>query len=132
MPWRENKPDPDDKLNELGEVIRSQKTEFRSALEKHFFWTDSSNASAGEPRLSDGSANAGTARAHFAAESAVSADRDGKLFLASDTTRLFGLTSGESFLLGSQRAIFATARSNGTRMTSNVPPGHGWRRQSNP
>ena len=105
MTWPESKPVQGDLVSDLGSVLRSHKTEFRAGLEKHFYWTDNSNSSAGEPRLSDGSFGPGSARAFYGTASEVSAFRDGSLMVTSDTSRLFGLTSGASVLLGSSRAI---------------------------
>lgn len=105
MSWPEDRPVGRDSVSDFGLVVRSHKTEFRSGLEKHFYWTDSSNASAGEPRLAISLTTPGSCRAFYDTESNVSAFRDGALFVASDTTRLYGLTSGSSFLLGSARAV---------------------------
>jgi len=105
MSWPEDRPEGRDFVSDFGPVIHSHKTEFRAGLEKHFYWTDSSNASAGESRLTIGATVTGSCRAFYDTESRVSAFRDGALFVTSDTTRLYGLTSGSSFLLGSARAV---------------------------
>ncbi|KKM91686.1 hypothetical protein LCGC14_1226010 [marine sediment metagenome] len=105
MSWPEDRPEGRDFVSDFGPVIHSHKTEFRAGLEKHFYWTDSSNASAGESRLTIGLTVTGSCRAFYDTESRVSAFRDGALLVTSDTTRLYGLTSGSSFLLGSARAV---------------------------
>ena len=111
MSWDETLPENDDQVKGIGGVLRDRKADFRAALERHFYWTDSSNASAGVPRLYTASADTGSARAFYAAESAVSAHRDGTLFVTSDTTRLVGLTSASSVLLGAGRAVHLSATS---------------------
>ena len=105
MSWDESRPRRSDLVRDFGLVVRSHKTELRAGLEDHFYWTDSSAASAGEPRYAAGSTATGTARAFYDTESRVSAFRDGSLFITSDTTRLYGLTSVSSVLLGSSRAV---------------------------
>jgi len=105
MTWNESRPRGDDQISDFGRVIRSQKSEFRAGIENHFVWDDASGLSAGEPRLQSGTTLTGSARGFYAAESVVSAFRDGALFVTSDTTRMYGLTSTESFLLGSSRAV---------------------------
>src|SRR5574341_1414210 len=108
MAWQENKPTGTDLLKELPAFLRSQATTIRTFLEQHFYWTQSSGASAGVPLLSDGSAGPGSARAFYGPQSEVSAAPSGKLMVTSNTSRLFGLTSDSSHLLGSRLAIVRT------------------------
>lgn len=109
--WHETKPIGSDPLSEFPSVMTDQAIAFRQAVEKHSFWTDSSGVSAGIPRLSDGSAGPGSARAFFAPASslstAVSATKalSGRLFVTSDTHRLYGFASNATTLLGSREAI---------------------------
>ena len=106
MSWVDDKPERTDLVRDLGPLVRSQKTEFRAAIEKHFFWTESSGLSAGEPNHQIGSATTGSCRAFFGTESQVStALSDGQLMVTSDTTRLYALTSVSSVMIGSARAI---------------------------
>lgn len=107
MSWDESRPRRSDLLRDFGLVVRSHKTEFRAGIEDHFYWTDSSGASGGESRLTIGLGVMGSCRAFYDVESNVSAFRDGSLYLTSDTTRLYGLTSVSSFLLSSTRAVRA-------------------------
>ena len=97
MAWNEQKPVPTD-LPDLGlaSLITSNKLAFRQGIEKHSFWTDSSTNSIGVPRLSDGSAGPGAARAYYDVQSRASEPASpskalaGRLFVTSDTTRFFG------------------------------------------
>ncbi len=108
MSWSESKPVNNDLVSEIGKVIRNQKAEFRAGIEKHFFWTEHSATSAGEPRLSN---TTGSARVFYGTESQVSAFRDGSLMVTSDTSRLYGVTSSSSVLLGSINAIVSDGTS---------------------
>src|SRR5438270_159642 len=100
--WRESKPITTDPLSEFPSVLTAQAIAFRQAIEKHSFWTDASGLSAGVPRLSDGSAGPGTARAFFAiassASTALGATKPlaGRLFVTSDTKQLVGYLSSTS------------------------------------
>lgn len=114
MAWNESKPSPTDKPNlELASLITQNRLAFRQAIEKHSFWTDSSGASAGVPRLSDGSFGPGSCRAYFDTASNVSSNdsatkaMSNRFYVTSDTTRLFyhdGLT-GRFVLIGSNNAL---------------------------
>ena len=108
MSWIEDKPERSDLVRDFGPLVRSHKTEFRAGIEQHFLWTQSSGASAGEPALDASGATArGTCRAFFGPASEVSAFKDGCLMVTSDTTRLVAITSADSVLIGSARAIVA-------------------------
>ena len=122
MAWSDGFPSasevPDSRLASL---LTTQKIAFRQAIEKHSFWTDSSGASAGWTRLSDGSFGPGSCRAYFAPVSSLSTGETawkpmtGRLYVTSDTSRLYtwvgsiasyGFTAAETLLLvGSKRAI---------------------------
>jgi len=67
------------------------------------YWAGSGGGSA----ASSGQMKPGAARTFFAAQSVISANSDGCLFIASDTSRLFHVGSAGSTLLGSARAIEA-------------------------
>lgn len=113
--WRDNKPSGTDPLSEYPSVLTNQKAAFRAAIEKHLFWTDSSGASAGIPRLSDGSFGPGAARAFYGPASQVSAvSVNVKLMLTSDTSRFYVLGSGTSVLLGGKNAIVSGAPNSPT------------------
>lgn len=126
MAWQDNKPSPSDIPNaELSSLISGNKLFFRQAIERHSFWTDSSGASIGVPRLSDGSFGPGAARAYFDVYSNLStSDRStkalsGRLFLASDTSRLFGFSSETAtVLLGSKDIVVYQTGSQATIPTN--------------
>lgn len=105
MSWDEGVPRPTDRLQDLGTQVRSNKTALRTGVDKHFFWDDSSGLSAGIPRLSSGSLGPGSARAFYGTTSQVSAYRDGALMVTSGNSRLYGLTSVSSHLLGATNMI---------------------------
>lgn len=127
MSWREDKPTGSDIPNsDLADLFRSQKTHFSAYVGKHFFWNDSSNASAGIPRLSDGSPGPGSAHAFYGTASQVShVSAGGKLMLTSDTSRFYGLHSAQSTLLGSPSAIVY-----GGGSVTTITPGTRWLVQS--
>lgn len=126
MGWQERKPVATDVPNlELPSLITSNKLVFRQAIEKHSFWTDSSGASVGLPRLSDGSFGPGSARAYFDTQSQMSISdasqkaMKGRLYITSDTSRLFGYASETtSTLLGSVNAIVYQIASQATAATN--------------
>jgi len=106
MPWIENKPKPNDLLAEIGALVRSQKSNFRAGIEKHYFWRESSGLSAGEPRLSDGSFGPGSARAFYAPASELSTNAtSGVLYIDSTNSRFYLLTSDTTVLLGGRQTI---------------------------
>lgn len=91
--WDETVPAGSESVGLGDDRIRSTKSNVRGALDaEHNF--PSSGGSAGAHRL-------GSARAHFGTQSRVSSgDTDGRLMVASDTSRLFGVGSGGTALLG--------------------------------
>jgi hypothetical protein len=110
--WTELKPASSDIPNdELPSVLTGQAIVLRTAIEKFSFWTDSSGVSAGIMRFSEGSYGPGAARAFFDVESNLSSTLSttkplaGRLFVASDTSRFWGYSSGDTIPLGSRRAI---------------------------
>jgi len=115
--WLEKKPEPGDIPNaDLASLLTSNKQAFDGAVGKHFFWNESSGASAGIPRLSDGSFGPGSARAFYITQSQVSSatSRDALLAVTSNTSRLFAMTSTASVLVGSKNAVVAGAPSAAT------------------
>lgn len=109
--WRESKPEPGDLLSDFPSVMTSNAVAFRQAVEKHSFWTDSSGASAGIPRLSDGSFGPGAARAFYANESSLSTAfvtqkaMSGRLYVARNTGNFYGFTSTATLPLGGANAV---------------------------
>lgn len=91
--WDETQPAGSESVGLGDDRIRSTKSNVRGALDsEHFF--PSSGGSAGAHRL-------GSARAHFGTQSRVSSgDTDGRLMIASDTSKLFGAGSAGTVLLG--------------------------------
>lgn len=125
MSWIERKPESTDIPNaELASVITSNKYSFQSYVENKFYWTASSNASAGVPALFDGSTNPGVARAAFIPSSAISSFasasatfplKSGSLVLTSDTSNLIGIASSTASMLlgGIQTIAWAVSNSPG-------------------
>ena len=108
MVWRTNKPIEADRVKNLGKVIRDNKAAFDTAVQKCFYWSDS-ETSAG---IVTSSATTGTARAFYAAESALSTENisvntSGRLYLVSESpNRLYVLgTSTATTLVGSRSGI---------------------------
>lgn len=129
--WQESKPAPSDIPNaELTSLITSNKAALSAAIGKHTFWTDSSTASIGVPRLSDTSTGPGSARAFYDVRSNISTPAspakpyNGRLAVTSDTSRLLayvkfvGGPTGPSLVpMGSKNVItyqpsFATIQNN--------------------
>ena len=91
--YDENAPPSTDSLGGLAPHIQSVKTNLRGGLDSEHDWP-STTGTHGAHRM-------GSAKAFFAAQSYVSSsDTNGRLFLASDTSRLFGVGSGGTVLLG--------------------------------
>lgn len=111
MGWTENKPEATDPLSELPSVLTANAIAFRTAIEKHSLWTDSSGLSAGQTRFSDGSFGPGSFRAFFGPQSSLSTavstvkPLTGRLYLTSDTQRLYGLASNATIPLGGKNMI---------------------------
>lgn len=104
--WRDSKPAGTDPLSEYPSLLTSQMAAFRAAIEKHLFWTEASGASAGIPRLSDGSFGPGAARTFYDTASRVSAvSTNVRLMITSDTSQLYVLGSGLSVLIGGKNAV---------------------------
>lgn len=75
--------------------IRSMKTSIASALDNEHNFPGAGGAGTGYHRL-------GSTRPYFGLQSAVSSgDTDGRMMIASDTSRLFGVNSAGTVLLGS-------------------------------
>lgn len=124
--WHETKPASNDLLAEFPSVMTDQAIAFREAIEKHSFWTDSSGLSAGQSRLSDGSAGPGAARAFFDVASNLSSTLSttlplaGRLYVTSDTTRLYGYTSDTTVLLGAKNVLAYFAGGSSATIASNT------------
>lgn len=123
--WNELKPSASDPLSELPSVLTTNAIAFRTGVEKHSLWTDSSGVSAGQTRFSDGSFGPGSFRAFFAPGSslstAVSAVKPlaGRLFIDSAASRLYGFTSSGTVRLGSRNVLVHLGGSTAT-IQSNV------------
>lgn len=96
--WSESAPANGDNLGLGASEIRSLKTAVRTGLDAEHVWP-STGGDAGVHRL-------GSARAFVGAESAVSSSgTDGRLMVASNTSRLFHVGSGGTMLLGGYNAL---------------------------
>lgn len=109
--WNETLPTMDSLVSEFPSTLTNQMEAFRQGIEQTFFWTQNSGASAGEPLTSSASTMPGAARAFFAPVSQVSASKDGRLFVASDTTALYAVPSGNSVRLFNNRTILGDSLS---------------------
>ena len=95
--WDEGVPDANESVGLGDDRIRSTKSTVRTALDSEHVWS-SSGGTVGQHRY-------GSARAFYGAQSAVSASdtsvvADGRMMIASDTSRLFGVGSTGTVLLG--------------------------------
>ena len=124
--WEELKPAGGDLLSELPSVLTNNKVAFRTAVEKHSFWTDSSGVSAGVPRLSSNSFGPGAARAFFdiasSASTALSTTKPlgGRLYVTSDTSRLLAYPATTAPLqVGTKQCLVYIGASTAT-IPSNV------------
>lgn len=98
--WSESSPDGGDSLGLGDNEIRSLKTSVRIGLDGEHVWP-SGGGDAGVHRP-------GSARPFFGAQSLVSSTgTDGRLFHASDSSRLFGVGSGGTTFLGGPTVISA-------------------------
>jgi hypothetical protein len=90
--WNEAKPQGSDRVRELGKLVRDNKTHLDDAMQKHFYWSDSTS-SAGVPRFSDGT---GSFRAFYGAVSSFSTSPDtGRLMVVADGAATW--TDGTSY-----------------------------------
>lgn len=110
--WSEALPGMNSLLSEFPSVITHQMEAFREGIEKHFLWTQNSGTSAGEPAYSSASTTPGAARAFFAPASAVSASKNGRLFIASDTHALYAVPSDGSVRIFSPKVIIGDCGSH--------------------
>lgn len=97
-----NRPADLDFVSDTPEILRSVKSAISSILSQHFFWTDNSGTSAGEPRYAPTSAKVpGTARAYYGPRSAVSnPGRPGTMMVVSDESKLVVFDSSGSAVIG--------------------------------
>lgn len=123
--WSESAPQNGDNLGLGAQEFRSLKTAVRTGLDAEHVWP-STGGDAGVHRL-------GSARAFVGTESAVSSSgTDGRLMIASNTSRLFGVGSGGTMLLGGA-AVALLASGGGALDTfgaSALPQTHYWAIQS--
>lgn len=92
--WDESTPADGDSLGQGDDIIRSLKSAIRTGLDSEHVWPSSGGAGVGVHR-------AGSARAFVGVQSLVSsADTAGRLMVTSDTSRLFGVGSNGTCLLG--------------------------------
>lgn len=99
--WSETAPSDSSAANLADDELRSLKSNLAGGLANAVYWPGtggSSLASAGQPLP-------GAWRAYYGAQSLVSAYADGAMYVTSDTSRLFGVGSGGTMLLGSARVV---------------------------
>lgn len=97
--WSESAPANSDNLGAGAGEIRSLKTALRTGLDAEHTWP-STGGDAGVHRL-------GSARAYVGTESAVSSSgTDGRLMVASNTSRAFHVGSTGTMLLGGSNVLF--------------------------
>ena len=112
--WNENEPADTENAGLGDDRMRSIKTSSRAGLDDEHNWPAAGGSNVGYHRL-------GTARPFYGTQSRVSSSgTDGRLMLTSDTSRLFGVGSGGTVLLGGP-----TVLSMGT-FPSTLPQRHHW------
>ena len=99
--WDEAAPANTDNAGTGDDVLRSLKTNIAGGLSQSMYWPGTGGGST----ASAGQMKPGAARTFFAAQSLVSANSDGCLMVASDTSRLFGVGSTGSTFFGGARSI---------------------------
>jgi len=108
--WNEASPSGNDLVSDFPSNMTTHAVAFRQGIEQLVYWTQSSGASAGIPAFG-ASTPPGGFRAFFAPESSLSTALSttkplaGRLFIASDTSRLYGFTSAGTVLLGGKNFI---------------------------
>lgn len=111
--WSESSPAGGDSISEGDNAIRSLKTSVRVGLDGEHVWP-SGGGDAGVHRL-------GSGRPHYGLQSAVSSTgTDGRLMQTSDTSRLFGVGSGGTTLIGGPTVLL------GGSFPDTVPQRHYW------
>ena len=111
--WNEGDPADTESVSLGNERIQSAKSSVRLALDsEHVFPAAGGTAGAHRP---------GSAMAFYGTQSAVSASVDGRVMLASDTSRFFGVGSGGTVLVGSPFNL-----SVGTTVGFTFPQRHYW------
>jgi hypothetical protein len=101
--WDETAPADGDVAGLGDDEIRSLKTSLRQGLESEHEWPSTGGSA--------GTHLAGSARAYYGTESAVSsADVGGRLMATSDTSRLFGVGSTGTVLFGGATALLTSVR----------------------
>ena len=105
--WNESAPADTDNAGQGDDEIRSLKTSIRNGLAAEHVWPSNTGSGFGVHAL-------GSARAFYDVESNVSSSgTDGRLFVASDTSRFFHAGSGGTMLLGGQNAILGGGQPTG-------------------
>ena len=99
--WNESAPANSDNAGTADDELRSLKSNIAGGRSQSMYWPGSGGGST----ASAGQMKPGAARTFFAAQSLVSANSDGCLMVASDTSRLFAVGSGGSVFLGGSRTI---------------------------
>lgn len=114
LSWNEASPANAESAGSGATILRSTQTSIRFGLNDEHYWPSTGGDNVGYHRF-------GSARPYYGTQSRVSSSgSDGRLMLTSDTSRLFGVGSGGTVLLGG-----ATVNSIGT-YPGTVPQRHIW------
>ena len=119
--WNESKPQSSDRVRELGAVVRDNKAHLDAALQKHFYWSDST-LSAGIPRFSDAT---GTFRTYWGAASSFSTSGDdGRLMITADGATTWSLNASYASLRAT-RTVGAVTLSSANVLVRDAAGGAG-------
>ena len=114
LSWNEASPANAESAGSGATILRSLQTSIRFGLNDEHNWPSSGGDNVGYHRY-------GSARPYFGTQSRVSSSgSDGRIMMTSDTSRLFGVGSGGTVLIGG-----ATVNSFGT-FPGAVPQRHQW------
>lgn len=120
--WDESKPAGGDSIGIGDNQIRSDKTALRTALDSEHNFPSGGGAATGYHRY-------GSARAYYGTESQVSSSgTDGRLMLTSDTSRLFGVGSAGTLLMGGSTVLLHKKKASDN--DTGTPALHCWQVES--
>jgi len=104
--WKSNRPEGHEQLQDLGNLMRSNRSALDDGLQQHFHWSDDT-ANAGSLKTASGNSFDGTVRFHYGPESTRSypAKGDGSGFLTSDTSEMGVFLGGQYVPTGGEGVI---------------------------
>jgi hypothetical protein len=111
--WDNTTPADTESAGQGDDRIRSMKTSVQQALDNEHEFPTGGGAGTGSHR-------SGAARTYYGLQSEVSAVQNGRLMTTSDSSRLFGVGSGGTVLLGGSNVISAGS------FPDTVPQRHHW------